>query len=81
MSPAQREALLSAITDWAGWLRADLAENEIERMRQGLDDTRLGVDGRHGGGRATLLADRWPALCHRVRRTAARSRSRSRDLA
>ena len=53
MSEAQREALFVAISDWANWLRVDLAKAEIERMQAGLDETRVawmggtGVDEPH----------------------------------
>lgn len=53
MSPAQRQALFLAISDWANWLRVDLAKKEIKIMKEGLDKTRVlwmggtGVDEPH----------------------------------
>lgn len=53
MSADQRSALFVAITQWAKMLRVDLAEAEIERMKAGLDVTRVmwmgevGVDEPH----------------------------------
>ncbi|MEE8156103.1 MAG: DUF3500 domain-containing protein [Phycisphaerales bacterium] len=53
MTPAQRQALFLAISDWASWLRVDLAKAEIESMQAGLDKTRVlwmggtGVDEPH----------------------------------
>ena len=41
LNPAQRQALFLAISDWADWLRVDLAEAETKRMRAGLDETRV----------------------------------------
>lgn len=39
LTDAQRTALFEVITDWARWLRDDLAQAEIERMKAGLNDT------------------------------------------
>lgn len=53
LTAAQRAALTSILSDWADWLRADLAVAEKERMKAGLDETRLlwmgdtGVDDPH----------------------------------
>ncbi len=53
MTQIQRAALLRAISEWAKWLRKDLAEAEVERMRDSLEKTTLywlggmGVDEPH----------------------------------
>ena len=53
LTRAQRAALFKILTDWADWLRVDLASAERKRMKAGLDETRLlwlggiGVDAPH----------------------------------
>ncbi len=53
LTSEQREALQKALFDWASWLRPDLAQREKQRMKRGLDQTRLlwrggtGIDAPH----------------------------------
>jgi hypothetical protein len=53
MTPAQRADLARLLSEWAAWLRVDLAEAEVRRMKAGLAETHLlwiggtGVDEPH----------------------------------